>query len=67
MTTPKMNSRDVRRAFKKHWEVVRCLHPNYEDDRPAKRMAFSCFIERLFAECKISERVLNDVTMEEEK
>ena len=61
--TKTMTSRDVRRAFVRYW-TDRCKFvPAYRDDLPAKRMAFSCFIDDLERDGRITEKVAQNVTM----
>lgn len=62
-----MNSRQVNQAFRKVWHA-RCTQvPAYANDPPAKRQAFQVFIEGLWSEGRISDRVLNNVTLEGDK
>lgn len=57
-------SRQVRSLFKTWW-AERCAYvPAYKNDLPAKRQAFSVFVDDLHRDGKISDRVANNVTME---
>lgn len=63
----KLTSREVQRAFKMQWKE-RCDYvPAYRNDLPAKREAFSCFVDDLARENRISERVAENVTMPGDK
>lgn len=62
-----MNSREVRNTFKKFWEARCKAIPAYRNDLPAKRQAFSVFVDDLQCAGRISDRVANSVTLEEHK
>ena len=56
-----MNSRQVQSAFRKYWER-RVQHvPAYRNDKPAKRQAFSVFVDDLARDGAITERVASNV------
>lgn len=58
---------DVREAFKQSWEE-RCNDvPAYRTDKPAKRMAFTCFVDDLQRNGRISDDLANDVTLGEDE
>lgn len=58
---------DVREAFKQFWEE-RCNDvPAYRTDKPAKRMAFACFVDDLQRDGRISDDLANDVTLGEDE
>lgn len=60
-----MNSRQVDAAFHKFW-AARTKHvPTYATDKPAKRQAFSEFVDYLHRESKISDRVAENVELAE--
>lgn len=63
----KMNSRQVRSAFNQWWRE-RCQQvPSYKTDKPAKRQAFSCFVDELHRDGRISDRVADGVTLEDSR
>jgi hypothetical protein len=65
MTTKRMTSREVRTAFHKAW-AQRCREvPAYRTDKPAMRQAFACFVDDLHRDDRISDRVANCVTLNE--
>lgn len=66
-STTKLDSRGVQRAFKKYWAEYCKELPAYEDDRPAKRMAFTVFVDDLERNGNISEKVASNVTLENDK
>lgn len=58
---------DVREAFKQFWKE-RCNYvPAYRTDKPAKRMAFTCFVDDLQMNGRISDDLANDVTLGEDE
>lgn len=62
-----MTSRQVRAAFRAWWNA-RCADvPAYKTDLPAKRQAFSVFVDDLHRDGRISDRVADSVTMETPK
>ena len=62
-----MNSRQVRSAFNAYWRR-RCQQVRgFVTDKPAKRQAFSCFVDDLQRDGRISDRVADSVTMTEGK
>lgn len=57
---------EVRKAFSDAWDE-RCNHvPAYRTDKPAKRMAFTCFVDDLQREGRISDELANEVTLGDE-
>lgn len=63
-TKPKLNSRQVRAAFRSAW-AARCRQvPAYATDKPARRQAFSVFVDDLQRDGRISDAVANNVTLE---
>jgi len=64
-TYPKpLTSREVRAAFRAFWNA-RCNEvPAYRTDKPAQRVAFSCFVDDLARDGLITERVAHAVTLE---
>ena len=62
-----LTSRRVRAEFKKRW-AERCQDvPAYKTDLPAKRMAFTCFVDDLERDGKITDRVAQNATLEEDE
>ena len=60
----RLTSRQVRAEFRRWW-ATRCEQvPAYRVDKPAKRQAFSCFVDDLHRDGRISDRVADTVTME---
>lgn len=56
---------EVREAFADHWED-RCRQvPAYRTDKPAKRMAFTCFVDALQQEGRISDDLADEVKLED--
>ena len=60
----KLNSREVRRAFREDWRETTAANPELRTDKPAKRFAFSCFVDSLERSGRISEGVAQRVTLE---
>lgn len=57
---------EVREQFAASW-AERCNEvPAYRTDKPAKRMAFSCFVDDLQRDGRISDELANNVTMGDE-
>jgi hypothetical protein len=60
-----MNSRQVRSAFRQWW-AERCRQvPAYKTDKPAKRQAFSVFVDDLHRDGRVSDRVADNVTIDD--
>ncbi len=59
-----MTSRDVRRAFKTMWREWCEDHPEHASDKPMMRMEFAMFIDELHREGRISDKVVQRVTLE---
>jgi hypothetical protein len=58
-----MNSRQIRREFRKFW-AMRCTDdPAYKTDKPAMRQAFSVFVDDLAKDGRITERVAFNATL----
>lgn len=57
---------EVREAFNEAWSERLAEVPAYKDDKPAKRMFFSCFVDDLERSGRISEELAQDVTMGDE-
>lgn len=59
-----MNARDVRREFRASWQrtVMECRH--LATDIPAKREAFSAFVDMLHREGRISDGVAFRATID---
>jgi len=60
---PKMNQRQVRAAFRRAWIRRCCEVPAYRTDEPARRQFFSIFIDELWMDDRITENMLNNVTI----
>lgn len=60
----KLNSRQVRSAFNQWWREHCQQVPAYKTDKPAKRQAFSVFVDNLHRDDRISDRVAFSVTLE---
>lgn len=57
------STRAVRVAFNRHW-AQRCREvPAYRTDKPARRMAFSCFVDDLERDGQISTALAARVTL----
>lgn len=56
-----MNSRQVQSAFRIFWRNRIAHVPAYAKDKPAKRQAFSVFVDDLARDGQISERVADNV------
>ena len=55
---------EVNEAFANHW-AERCREvPAYKTVKPAKRMAFTCFVDDLQRKGRISDDLANDVTLQ---
>lgn len=54
---------EVREAFANHWAERLQQVPAYADDKPAKRMAFSCFVDDLQRDGRISDELADEVTL----
>jgi hypothetical protein len=57
-------ARDVRRAFRTFWRARCAAVPAYRTDKPAMRQAFSCFVDDLNRDGRISDRLAFTVTLE---
>lgn len=56
---------EVREAFAQWWRERLREVPAYADDKPAKRQAFTCFVDDLQREGRISDELADSVTMED--
>jgi hypothetical protein len=57
------SQRAIRSAFRFDWEL-RCRDvPAYRSDLPAKRMAFTCFVDSLARDGQITEALADRVTL----
>lgn len=57
---------EVRELFAAFWAERLREVPAYANDKPAKRQAFSCFVDDLQRDGKISEDLASEVTLEED-
>jgi hypothetical protein len=59
-----LTSREVRREFNRLWRDICRQEPRWTKDKPAKRFEFSTFIDDLHREGRISDAVVQRVTMD---
>lgn len=60
----KMTSKQVRAAFNREWREMVMLNPRLRTDKPAKHEQFSYFIDELHRAGKITDHVVNKVTLD---
>jgi hypothetical protein len=56
---------DLRELFAEHWAEHIAARPDDADDIPAKREAFSAYIDSMQRDGKISEELASSVTLED--